>query len=96
VLIVTRAIGGKHGDMSEMRASACGQGRQDPGQTALGMSGMWLSIYADDASWQTAVAKIAGDISLLPRYVHERLEQDVWRADELSVEMDPALCHRSR
>jgi hypothetical protein len=82
--------------MSEMHASARGQGRQGPGPTTLDMSGMRVSIYADDASWQTAVAKIAGGLSLLPRYLHERLGQDVWRADELSVEMDPALRHRPR
>jgi hypothetical protein len=82
--------------MSDMHASARGQGRQGPGPTALGLSGMWVPMYADDASRQTAVANIAGGLSRLPRSLHERLGQEVWRADELGVEMDPALRHRSR
>ena len=39
MFVVTRAIGGKYGRMSEMHASARGQGREGQGHTALALRG---------------------------------------------------------
>ena len=96
VFVVTRAIGGKYGRMSEMHASAPGQGREGQGHTALALSGLWLSIYAHHAAWETRVAEVAGCVPLLSRPLHERVGEDVRRPCELRAEMDPALCHGTR
>jgi hypothetical protein len=38
---------------------------------------LWVPIYADHAAWETPVAKVTRGLSLWPRAVDERLEQDV-------------------
>jgi hypothetical protein len=50
--------------MSKMRASACGQGREGQGHTALVMPGIWPSIYAHHTAREALVANIAGRLSL--------------------------------
>jgi hypothetical protein len=93
MLVVTRAIGGgKHGRLSEMHTSARGQGREGQGQTALVMSGLWLSVYVHHAAWATTVAKVASGLSLLPRRLDERAGQDVRRPRQFDPEVDPSLC----
>ena len=47
------------------------------GPTALVMSGLWRSVYALHAAWETAVATVAGRLSLLSRRLDERLGEDV-------------------
>jgi hypothetical protein len=96
VFVVTGTIGGKHEHLSEMHASARGQGRESQGHTALALSGLWLSIYAHHATWETRVAEIAGRIPLLSRPLHQCIGEDVRRSCELCVEMDPAVRRRSR
>jgi insertion element IS1 protein InsB len=41
------------------------------------------------------MAEVTGRLSLLPRRVHERARQDVWRARQLSAQVDSSLCHRA-
>jgi len=77
VFVVTRAIGGKHGRLSEMHASTHSQGWQGLGQPALGMSGLWLSVYALHAAWETLVATVTGRLSLLSRRLDERLGDEL-------------------
>jgi hypothetical protein len=92
VFIVTRAIGGKHERLSEMHASARGQGREAQGQPALALSGLWLSVYALHAAWETTVAKIVGCLSLLPRRLDERLGEDVRGVGQHNPDLDSPLC----
>jgi hypothetical protein len=87
---------GKSGCLSEMPASARGQGRRGPGPTALALAGMSISSYTDDAPGQTAVVNSAGALSLRPRALHLRRAQAVWRAGWLSVGMEPSRCPRAR
>jgi transposase len=47
-----------------MHTSARGQGREGQGQTALVMSGLWLSVYVHHAAWETTVAKVAHGVSM--------------------------------
>jgi hypothetical protein len=73
-------------------ASARGQGRQGPRPTALVMSGLWLSVYTLHAARETAVATVAGRLSLLSRRLDERLGEDVQGVDQHDPDMDSPLC----
>src|SRR5215813_13399369 len=84
--------GGKHGRLSEMYASARGQSREGQGQTALALSGRWLSVYVHHAAWETTVAKIAGGLSLLSRRFDECLGEDVRGVGQYDPDMDSPLC----
>jgi hypothetical protein len=64
MLVVTKAIGREAGRLSEMHASARGQGREGQGQPALVMSGLWLSVYALHAAWETSVAEVSRRVPL--------------------------------
>ena len=63
------------------------------GQTALALSGLWLSVYAHHAAWETTVATVAGRLSLLSRRLDERLGEDVRGVDQHDPDMDSPLCH---
>jgi hypothetical protein len=76
-----------------MHASARGQGREAQGQTALVMSGLWLSVYVHHSAWETTVAKIAGRLSLLSRRLDECLGEDVRGVDQHDPDMDSPLYH---
>src|SRR5215510_2750994 len=84
--------GGKHGRLSEMHTSACGQGRESQGQTALALSGLWLSVYVPHAAWATTVAKIASRLSLLSRRLDERLGEDVRGVGQHDPDLDSPIC----
>src|SRR5262245_49887960 len=96
IFVVTRAIGGKHGRLSKMYASARGQGWQGPRPTALALSRLWLSVYARHTTWETRMAEVASRVPLLSRPLHESFGEDVRRLCELRAEMDPALRRRPR
>jgi hypothetical protein len=84
-----------HGHLSEMCASAYRQVREGRRHPALALSRLWLSVHAHHATGAPSVAKVAGRVSLLPRGLDERAGQDVRRASELGVEVDPPLCYRA-
>jgi hypothetical protein len=41
------------------------------------------------------MAEVTPRIPLLPRRVHERVGEHVWRAGQLHPEMDPPVCGRT-
>src|SRR5262245_31718887 len=84
--------GGKHGRLSEMHASARGQGRESQGHTALALSGLWLSVYALHAAWETPVAAVSRRVPLLSWRLDERLGEDVRGVDQHDPDLDSPLC----
>src|ERR1700739_4290817 len=66
------------------------------GQTALALSGLWLSVYVHHAAWAATVAKIASRLSLLSWRLDERLGEDVRGVGQHDPDLDSPVCCGAR
>jgi len=91
----TRA-GRQYARVSEMHASAHRQGREGQGQSALALSGLWLSIHARHARRETLVADGSGGVPRWSRCCPARVGEKVRRPCECRTPLELALRHGIR